>query len=356
MARALELAEQGLNTTDPNPRVGCVIARTKIVGEGWHERAGQAHAEVIALVMAGEASRGATVYVTLEPCTHFGRTPPCVDALVKAGVGRVVCAMVDPNPRVRGTGIAKLQAADIRVESGLCEAEARALNPGYISRMERGVPWVRLKLAASLDGRTALANGASRWITSEESRADVQRWRARSSLILTGSGTVLKDNPRLDVRASNNPKEDRQPLRVILDTELRTPLQARILDAPGRALILTAPSSGQRGGEFDTRGVPIETMPRGTEGLDLRAVLNRLSEMEANEVWVESGPRLAGALVAEGLVDEVVVYLAPSALGSAAQGMFALPVFTALEQRVKLEFRDVRRIGPDLRIIAACVG
>jgi diaminohydroxyphosphoribosylaminopyrimidine deaminase/5-amino-6-(5-phosphoribosylamino)uracil reductase len=356
MAHALQIAERGMNTTDPNPRVGCLITRgSKAVGEGWHERAGQAHAEVIALVMAGDGARGATVYVTLEPCSHAGRTPPCVDALLKAGVSRVVCAMVDPNPHVRGAGIERLRSAGITVESGLMEAEARALNPGHISRMERGMPWVRVKIGASLDGRTALANGTSQWITSEEARADVHSWRARSSVILTGSGTVLRDDPRLDVRTSNEPKEDRQPLRVILDTELRTPPKARILDAPGRALILTSPSSGQRGVGFESRGVSIETMPRGTSGLDLRAVLNRLTEMESNEVWVEAGPRLTGALLAEGLVDEVIVYLAPSALGSAAQGMFELPVFTALEQRIKLEYRDVRRIGPDLRVIAACV-
>lgn len=357
MARALELAALGMSTTDPNPRVGSVITRgSKVVGEGWHERAGHAHAEVIALVMAGDATRGATVYVTLEPCAHSGRTPPCADALVKAGVGRVVCAMVDPNPSVSGTGIERLKAAGITVESGLMEAEARALNPGFIRRMERGVPWVRVKLGASIDGRTALANGASRWITSEEARADVQNWRARSSVVLTGSGTVLKDNPRLDVRAAEA-KEVRQPLRVILDTELRTPPKARILDAPGRTLIFTGPSnSGQRGAEFETRGVPIETMPRGKEGLDLRAVLNRLAEMEANEIWVECGPRLAGSFLREGLADELVFYFAPSVLGSSAQGMFELPAISSLDSALKLEFNDVRRIGPDLRIIAARKG
>jgi diaminohydroxyphosphoribosylaminopyrimidine deaminase/5-amino-6-(5-phosphoribosylamino)uracil reductase len=354
MARALELAALGMATTDPNPRVGSVITRgSKVIGEGWHERAGHAHAEVIALVMAGDATRGATVYVTLEPCAHFGRTPPCADALVKAGVGRVVCAMIDPNPSVSGTGIERLKAAGITVESGLMEAEARALNPGFIRRMERGLPWVRIKLGASIDGRTALASGASRWITSEESRADVQTWRARSSVILTGSGTVLEDNPRLDVRAGAEAKDVRQPLRVILDTELRTPPQARILDAPGRTLILTGPESGDRGAAFETQGVSIESMPRGEEGLDLRAVLNRLTELEANEIWVECGPRLAGSFVREGLADELVLYFAPSILGSSALGMFEFPSLTSLDAAVKFEFRDVRRIGPDLRVIAA---
>ncbi len=353
MARALELAERGLNTTDPNPRVGSVIARGhKIIGEGWHERAGELHAEILALRAAGDASGGADVFVTLEPCSHFGRTPPCVDALLKAGVRRVVCAMVDPDPRVRGSGIKRLEDAGIRVESGLCEAEARALNPGYIRRMERGLPWVRVKLGSSLDGRIALANGESRWITSEESRADVQQWRARSSAILTGSGTVLKDNPRLDARPASQ-AQARQPLRIVLDSQLRTPLDARILDAPGKVHIFTSADSPRRA-QFEARGVAVETVARAARGLDLRAVLGRLVEMEANEIWVESGPRLAGALLGDGLVNEAILYLAPCVLGSGAQGMFDLPAISSLEQRVKLEFRDVRRIGPDIRIIAAC--
>jgi diaminohydroxyphosphoribosylaminopyrimidine deaminase / 5-amino-6-(5-phosphoribosylamino)uracil reductase len=353
MLRALELAERGLNTTDPNPRVGSVVAREqKIIGEGWHERAGEAHAEIVALRAAGEASRGADIYVTLEPCTHVGRTPPCVDALLKAGVGRVVCAMVDPNPLVRGSGVARLRDAGVKVESGLSEAEARALNPGFIRRMERGLPWVRVKLGASLDGRTALADGESRWITSEESRADVQQWRARSSVILTGSGTVVKDNPRLDARSTPSQAQSRQPLRVVLDSELRIPLDARILDAPGRALIFTSADASRRT-LFEARGVAVEILRRDSRGLDLSALMQRLAQMEVNEIWVESGPRLAGALLGAGLVNEIVTYLAPSVLGSTAQAMFELEPLASLRQRVKLRFTDVRRIGPDIRIVAA---
>ena len=352
MLRALELAERGLNTTDPNPRVGSVVAREqKIIGEGWHERAGEAHAEIVALRGAGEASRGADIYVTLEPCTHFGRTPPCVDALLRAGVRRVVCAMVDPNPRVRGSGIARLRNAGVSVESGLCEAAARALNPGYIRRMEHGLPWVRVKLGASLDGRTALADGESRWITSEESRADVQQWRARSSVILTGSGTVLKDDPRLDARLSGPETQARQPLRVVLDTQLRIPLDARILDAPGRALIFTGADASRRA-QLEARGVTVENLRCDSRGLDLGALMARLAQMEVNEVWVESGPRLAGALLDAGYVNEIVAYIAPCVLGSTAQAMFALEPLATLQERVKLRFRDVRRIGADLRIVA----
>ncbi len=354
MLRALELAERGLNTTDPNPRVGSVVARGQtIIGEGWHERAGEAHAEIVALRAAGEASRGADLYVTLEPCSHSGRTPPCVDALLQAGISRVVCAMVDPNPRVHGSGISRLRDAGVSVESGLCEVEARALNPGYIRRMERGLPWVRVKLGASLDGRTALAEGESRWITSEESRADVQGWRARSSVILTGSGTVLKDNPRLNARSSGAQVPARQPLRVVLDTRLRIALDARILDAPGRALIFTSADAAQRA-RFEARGIAVESLPRESRGLDLGALMKRLAQLEMNEVWVESGPRLAGALLAAGLVNEIVAYLAPCVLGSSAQAMFALEPLVSLEQRVKLRFQDVRRIGPDIRIVAEC--
>ena len=356
MARALELAERGLYTTDPNPRVGSVVALGEtVVGEGWHERPGEPHAEVLALRAAADRSRGATVYVTLEPCTHFGRTPPCVDAVLASGAARVVCAMVDPNPRVRGMGIAKLRSAGLAVESGLCEAQARALNPGFIRRMEQSLPWVRVKFGASLDGRTALANGTSRWITSEEARADVQLWRARSSAILTGSVTVLRDDPRLDVRSLPSQSAGvRQPLRVIVDTELRTPPGARILDAPGKVLILTGVAGGPRRAEFEARGISIEVAPRAARGLDLHAVLRRLSELEVNELWVEAGPRLAGALLQGNLVNEIVAYLAPSVLGSTARGMFDLPELASLDQRTRLVFHDVRRIGPDIRVIAAC--
>jgi diaminohydroxyphosphoribosylaminopyrimidine deaminase/5-amino-6-(5-phosphoribosylamino)uracil reductase len=354
MRRALELAERALETTDPNPRVGSVVARDQqIIGEGWHERPGEAHAEVLALRAAGDASRGADLYVTLEPCSHFGRTPPCINALLEAGVGRVVCAMVDPDSRVRGSGIARLKEAGVKVESGLCEVDARALNPGFVQRLEHGLPWVRVKFGASLDGRTALADGQSRWITSEESRADVQRWRARSSIILTGSGTVLRDDPRLDVRSSNLQAPSRQPLRVVLDSELSTSLEARIFEPPGRALVFTSADTS-RWAPFEARGVQVERLRRDGSGLDLWAVMERLAQMEANEVWVESGPRLAGALLNSGLVNEIVAYVAPSILGSTAQAMFELEPLASLQQRIKLHFEDVRRIGPDIRIIAVC--
>lgn len=353
MARALELAERGLDTADPNPRVGCVIAKGEaIVGEGWHERAGEPHAEIHALRNAGVASAGATLYVTLEPCTHHGRTPPCVDAVIEARVRRVVCGMVDPNPRVRGSGIGRLLTAGVEAESGLLEAQARALNCGFVRRMEQGLPWVRVKLAASLDGRTALANGESRWITGEAARADVQRWRARSSAILTGSGTILRDDPRLTARLADDAPASRQPLRVIADSELRTPATARVLSPPGQAVIFTAASDHPRRKELAARGARIETVSRGPQGVDLRELLTRLGELEVNEVWVESGPKLAGALVRAELVNELVIYVAPALLGQHARGMFELPEVTALEQRRLLTFDDVRLIGQDLRIVA----
>lgn len=355
MARALQLAERGLATTDPNPRVGCVIAKDgAIVGEGWHERAGEPHAEIHALRVAGGSSAGATLYATLEPCSHHGRTPPCVDALIAARLERVVCAMVDPNPRMRGAGIKRLVSAGIHAESGLLEAQARALNCGFVQRFEQGLPWVRVKLAASLDGRTALADGESRWITGEAARADVQRWRARSSAVLTGCGTVLRDDPRLNARLEDDSPSSRQPLRVIADSELRTPATARVLSPPGEAVIFTAASAGARRTQLEARSVRIETVARGADGVDLRQLLTRLSELEVNEVWVESGPKLAGALVRAGLVNELVIYFAPDLLGQHARGMFELPEVTALEQKWRLTFTDVRMIGRDLRVVARC--
>ena len=355
MARALELAERGLTTTDPNPRVGCVIAKDgAIVGEGWHERAGEPHAEIRALQAARGPLAGATLYVTLEPCSHFGRTPPCVDAVLAARVGRVVCAMVDPNPRVRGVGIKRLQTAGIEIESGLLEAEAHALNCGYVQRMEKGLPWVRVKLAASLDGRIALANGSSRWITGEAARGDVQRWRARSSAVLTGSGTVLCDDPQLNVRLENGQPADRQPLRVIADSELKTPPAARVLSKPGQVVIFAAVTPASQRSELEARGARIEAVPRASGGIDLRAMLRMLGELEVNEVWVEAGAKLAGALVSAGLVNELVVYFAPDVLGANARGMFELPELGILEDKWTARFKDVRIIGRDLRVIAEC--
>lgn len=355
MARALELAELGLTTTDPNPRVGCVIARNgAIIGEGWHERAGEPHAEIRALQNARESVMGATLVVTLEPCSHFGRTPPCVDAIITARIGRVVYAMRDPNPRVAGAGIERLKAAGIETESGLLEAEARALNCGYVQRMTHGMPWVRVKLAASLDGRTALANGDSRWITGEAARSDVQRWRARSSAILTGSGTVLRDDPQLNVRMGDGQPAARQPLRVIADTELKTPPAARVLSPPGQVLIFASSSTGPQRSQLEARGARIEVTPAAADGIDLRAMLRRLGELENNEVWVEAGAQLAGALVNERLVNELVIYFAPDLLGDNARGMFELPELGALEDKWSTEFTDVRLIGRDLRVIAKC--
>jgi diaminohydroxyphosphoribosylaminopyrimidine deaminase/5-amino-6-(5-phosphoribosylamino)uracil reductase len=348
MARALKLAARGLHTTDPNPRVGCVIAQgEEIVGEGYHRRAGSPHAEVAALAAAGERAQGATVYVTLEPCSHHGRTPPCADALIAAGVSRVVFAVRDPNPRVNGGGQAELEAAGIEVASGVLAQAARALNIGFFSRMERGRPWVRVKLATSLDGRTALADGESRWITSETARADVQLLRARSSAILTGSGTVLQDDPRLNVRL---PGATRQPLRVILDEGLEIPPEARILSPPGEVVVMTASADAVRAGRFAAAGARVETIARGGTGLDLHAVMARLAELEVNELHVECGATLAGGLLSAGLIDELVIYLAPTMLGDGARPLMALGPLAAMSDRPGFEITAMRRIGPDLKL------
>jgi diaminohydroxyphosphoribosylaminopyrimidine deaminase/5-amino-6-(5-phosphoribosylamino)uracil reductase len=348
MARALELAARGLNTTDPNPRVGCVIARgTEVVGEGWHERAGEAHAEAHALAHAADRARGATAYVTLEPCNHHGRTPPCSEALIRAGITRVVYASGDPNPRVNGGGAVRLKQAGIAVETGLMAAAARELNIGFMTRMEARRPWVRLKLAASLDGRTALAGGESKWITGDAARLDVQRLRARASAIMTGIGTVLRDDPRLDVRLSD---AERQPLRVVLDPGLRTPPSARILGLPGRVLILTSPERGGNGEALEHVGVMVEGVARDGQGLSLPAALDRLAALDVNELHVESGPKLAGALLEAGLVDELVLYMAPVMLGPDAQPLAQLPRLDNMRGRLDLGIHEVRRVGEDLRI------
>lgn len=350
MARALQLAALGLHTTDPNPRVGCVLVRDgHVVGEGWHRRAGEGHAEYIALQAAGAAARGSTAYVTLEPCCHHGRTPPCTDALIAAGVSRVVAAMQDPNVRVAGGGLAQLRAAGVAVSCGLMEQEARQLNPGFIRRMEEGRPHIRVKLAMSLDGRTALADGESRWITGEAARQDVQRLRARSSAILTGINTVLADNPSLNVRL---PDTTRQPLRVIVDSQLRLPPNARLLDLPGEILVLTASHDLQRAAALESRGVRIRQIGTGEQGLDLTDVCRELSRLELNEVHVECGPTLAGALLQARLLDELVVYLAPSVLGDSAQGLFHLPPLQTMGQRQHFSIQQIRTVGQDWRIIA----
>lgn len=356
MARALRLAERGLFTTQPNPRVGCVIAHDdEVVGEGWHQRAGGPHAEVFALREAGERARGATAYVTLEPCAHQGRTPPCADALIAAGVSRIVIAATDPFPQVDGKGVARLRAAGIAVDAGLMRDAARELNIGFFSRIERGRPFVRVKLAMSLDGRTALANGESTWITGEPARADVQRWRARSSAILTGSGTVLADNPRLTVRlpsgfTSPDSREQGhfQPLRVVLDRQCRTPAHSHLLDGTAPTLLLHGADATVDASRWDK--VETAAIPEHDGRLDLSAVLSRLAQRECNEVHVEAGPKLCGALFAAGLVDELLLYIAPVLLGDTARPLMQLPLLSDMSKRWQLETLDRRTLGDDLRL------
>lgn len=348
MSRALKLARRGLFTTTPNPRVGCVIAHgDRVVGEGWHARAGAPHAEVHALREAGEAARGATAYITLEPCSHQGRTPPCAQALVAAGVARVVAAMQDPNPRVSGAGFSQLRAAGIAVDSGLLEDDAQALNVGFVARMRRGRPWLRVKSAASLDGRTALANGVSQWITGPAARRDGHRWRARSCAVLTGIGTLLQDNPRLTVR---DVATTRQPLRIVVDRDLQLPPTARIFE-DGPVLVFAAVDHPDKRVLIEARGGEVVLLPDARRKVDLAAMAQELARRELNEILVEAGNRLNGALLHAGVVDELVVYLAPQLLGDAARGMFDLGELTALEQRIALSTQDVRRFDGDLRLL-----
>jgi diaminohydroxyphosphoribosylaminopyrimidine deaminase/5-amino-6-(5-phosphoribosylamino)uracil reductase len=346
MARALELARRGLWTTDPNPRVGCVLAAGEhVIAEGWHERAGGPHAETIALAAAGAAARGATAYVTLEPCCHHGRTPPCADALVAAGVSRVVYAMRDPNPLIGGGGIAKLRAAGVTVDGGLLEREARELNPGFVSRMERGRPWVVVKLAASLDGGTALPGGASRWITGEAAREDVQQLRARSSAVLTGSGTVLSDDPRLDVRL---PGATRQPLRVVLDSQLRISPRARVIAPPGKLLVLCASEDPERAAALRAAGAEVVAVAPAAGGIDLAAAFSLLAERGVNEVLAECGAGLAGALLTAGLADELALYLAPVLLGRGARPLAELPTPVSMDERLEFSIVGRQDVGADL--------
>jgi len=343
MARALELAALGLYTTDPNPRVGCVIANAKgVLGEGWHVRAGEPHAEVLALRAAGPQARGATLYVTLEPCSHTGRTPPCADAVIAAGLARVVCCTRDPNFKVAGAGLGRLAKAGIVVDVGLFADEARRLNAGFFSRFERGRPYVRLKLAMSLDGRTAPAGGGQMWITGEASRADVQTWRARSSAVLTGAGTVRTDDPQLNVRLSYGPWV-RQPLRVVLDTMLTCPREAKIF-SNGEALVFAAADAPL--GLF--KDLRVERIPRAAGGLDLDAVMQNLTAREINELLLECGPTLAGAFVDKQLVDELVLYVAPKLLGCDAAPL--LRIQSGGSWLPSFEFRDVQPFGEDMRI------
>ncbi len=342
MRRALALAEKGLYTTTPNPRVGCVLVHgERVVGEGWHEKAGAPHAEAQALVQASAAARGATAYVSLEPCNHHGRTPPCAEALITSRVARVVAAMRDPNPLAQKGGD-KLAAAGIRFESGLLEEEARELNIGFVSRMTRGRPWVRLKVAATLDGRTALVNGKSQWITGPEARKDGHRWRARACAIATGGGTVKADDPRLTVREVETP---RQPLRVVIDSHVETPPQARVLQGD-KALVFAAVAGKS------LPNAEIVVLPDAGGKVDLKKMLEELARRGVNELHVEGGFKLNGSLVREGCVDEFLIYLNPSLLGDSALGMVNLAQMTSLDQRVALKLRSVERFGDDLRIIA----
>lgn len=349
MARALALARRGLYTTTPNPRVGCVIVKDQeVVGEGYHVSAGSAHAEVAALEKAGAHSQGATVYVTLEPCVHHGRTPPCTEALVQAKVAKVIAAMADPNPLVSGKGIAFLREAGIEALTGLMETEARALNAGFILRMTAQRPFVRLKIAASLDGRTALRDGASQWITGEAARRDAHHWRARSCAVLTGINTVLSDDPQLTVRAIET---SRQPWRVVLDSGLRMPLTAKLLNHD-KVLILTAQTqaTSEKEQALMERGAEIARVPASATKLDLARVLEELARRGMNEVLVEAGASLNGAFLDASLVDEMVIFMAPCVLGNEARAMFNLPSLHDMTQRREVEFIDVRQVGCDLRL------
>lgn len=362
MARALQLARRGLYSTSPNPRVGCAIVRDgAVLAEGWHRRAGDGHAEVNALAaLPRDGARGATAYVTLEPCSHRGRTPPCSEALVKAGVRRVVVAMEDPNPLVAGRGIQQLREAGIDVEVGLLEAEARALNRGFVKRMQKGLPAVRIKLAASLDGRTAMASGESQWITGAAARADVQRLRAASCAIVTGVDTLVRDDAALTVRpeqfAPERAGEDwRQPLRVVLDSTLRTPTDGRLFAGGGPVLIVAAVRDGERQAELEQRGAEVVYLPDDSGRVDLSALLRELASRECNEVLVEAGATLAGRLVEENLADELTLYMAPTLLGSDARPLLELPVMEMARQR-RVRIRDIRAIGDDWRIEASLDG
>lgn len=361
MARAIQLAEQGLFTTDPNPRVGCVIVKDgEIVGEGWHERAGGPHAEIYALKQAGPKAAGATVYVSLEPCCHHGRTPPCTDALIEARVSRVVTAMLDPNPAVAGRGIALLEQAGINCKHGLLQELAEKLNPGFIKRMRDGRPFVRCKIAMSLDGRTAMANGDSKWITSAESRADVHRLRARSSAVLTGIGTVLNDDPAMNVRLADFDERDqdtevRQPLRVILDSHLRIPATARMLSLPGQTLIFTCNDHEPVITELAQTGAEVHIVPAENGFVKLGMVMEHLMDRDINEILLEAGSTLNGAMLRAGLIDEYVIYAAPTLMGNEARGLFTLPGLHSMTQRIQLAIDDVERIGPDLKITAHAV-
>lgn len=357
MARALRLARRGLYTAHPNPRVGCVLVKDgSIIGEGYHARAGEPHAEINALRDAGDAARGATAYVTLEPCSHHGRTPPCAPALIEAGITRVVAAMQDPSSQVAGRGLSALTSAGIKTDCGLLKTEAERLNCGFVSRMRYRRPWVRVKLAMSLDGRTALASGESRWITAEPARRDVQYWRARSSAIMTGSGTLRADDPALTVRlrahelASSEPVL--QPIRIVLSTNFDIDPYAKIFNGPGLCIVFSACAASGEPDHFARSQVQVITVARRDARLDLSEVMRALAACEVNEVQVEAGSTLCGALLQEGLVDEMIIYMAPALMGDDARGLFHLPEIRHMADRCALHIEEVRMVGGDLRILA----
>lgn len=360
MARAIQLARKGLYTTHPNPRVGCVLVRDKkIVGEGFHRRAGEPHAERNALADAGSRAYGSTAYVTLEPCCHQGRTPPCTDGLIQAGIKRVVMAMLDPNPLVAGKGMKQLVEAGMSVDTAVLEPQARALNPGYIKRLVEKMPYVRCKLAMSLDGRTAMASGESKWITGDAARQDVQRLRARSSAIMTGVGTVVADNPAMNVRISfpglsngDSGASLPQPLRVVLDPLLKIPPEARILQTPGKCLVVSSVESDAKAARLRAAGAELVTLDGTDDRIALKPLLKYLATREINELLIESGATLAGAALAAGLIDELVIYTAPHIMGDTARGLFHLPGLEEMKQRIQLEIKELRMVGQDIRIIA----
>lgn len=355
MARAISLAKNGWFTTQPNPRVGCVIVNDgEIVGQGWHERAGEPHAEVHALRAAAERARGATAYVTLEPCSHYGRTPPCASALIEAGIKKVVVGCQDPNPQVAGKGIAMLQAAGIKVVTPLLEADALALNEGFFKRMSTSRPLVRAKLAMSLDGRTAMASGESQWITGPDARSDVQRLRAQSSAIITGVGSILHDDSSLTVRRNELKVsllvDERQPLRVVLDSQLQTPVTAKVIHGEGNCLIVASEQhDAQKCAALEAAGA--EVLVCGEQQVDIAAVLDELGRRQCNEVLLETGATLAGSMMEQGLIDELVVYMAPVLMGSSARPLMQLP-FDTMPQKIPLKIVDVTAIGQDWRFTA----
>lgn len=359
MQQAIELAYRGLCTTKPNPRVGCVIVNDgEVVGEGFHEKAGQAHAEMMALQQAGQKAFGATLYVTLEPCCHFGKTPPCINAIIDAGIKHVVAAMRDPNPLVAGNGLKKLNEEGIITDVGVLEDQARQLNVGFIKRMEKKLPIVRCKLAMSFDGRTAMASGESRWITSLEARQDVQRWRARSCAIMTGIDTILLDDPSLTVRVNEMAAEDvklapaQQPLRVVLDSHLRTPITSKIFKQPGTTAIVYATHNEMTEYALETSGAELKYLPSVESHVDLAATLEWLAnEKECNEVWIEAGATLSGAFIQAGLVDELIVYMAPKLLGDNARPLLHLSGLQTMSQHIPLNIKEVKAIGEDWRFV-----